>query len=486
MLLPSSCWQYRHVAAVFIVSLVLLASWRQVSYQQWSAVHFKATQSLTGTSQSLAHNLSLPPVYLQTAPKLTDCVERLRPQFLQNASHTSVNYCSDDSSSQLTCFRTHASTERTDSACIGTPSIFDQGQMKFRLGCKLRDLTQQEVDDSVPDIAQFPNYWYETGTRLILDRHVVMDPVLTVEPEDDGLPQSYTILVRREAPVDNLFHHSMQILSIFLTLDILQMVLDPVTGNPFFRAEDIQNTRVVIFDDHDDGPFYDQWTAFAKRPLMRIKDLKSDPTSASENIIVPLPGLASPIWQGDWEPIMRDCDESNIVRVFSQRLLEFYGIDDDPGPLDRPLVLTFIDRKEKRSMVDKQAHINDLKTSYPNVEINLVDFASLSFPEQIKTIRKTDILAGIHGAGFTHSMFLQPGSTVVEIMPYGFNHKGFRNLARALGHRYFTTHAIESNYTTSKGWQYDDVFIEQDRFRGLMSAAIISMYHRGLRDDDVN
>ena len=84
-------------------------------------------------------------------------------------------------------------------------------------------------------------------------------------------------------------------------------------------------------------------------------------------------------------------------------------------------------------------------------------------------------------------MFLPPGSTVVEIMPHGFNHKGFRNLARAMGHRYFTTHATEhANYTTNKGWQYDDVFIEQDRFNGLVDPAIKSMYHRGLRNDDIN
>ena len=138
-------------------------------------------------------------------------------------------------------------------------------------------------------------------------------------------------------------------------------------------------------------------------------------------------------------------------------------------------------------MINKEAYINDLKILYPDVEINLVNFTSLSFREQLRTIRKINILAGIYGTGLTHGIFLQPSSIMVEIMPIDFNHKGFRNLAKNLGHRYFTTHAIKyANYTTSKGWQYDDIFIEQDYFNGLIDAAIKSMYHRGLRNDNVN
>lgn len=218
---------------------------------------------------------------------------------------------------------------------------------------------------------------------------------------------------------------------------------------------------------------------------MRIEDLHSDLIPAPENIIVPLPGVTNPYWQDEWEP--KECEESKLLQVFSQRMLSFYNINNELEPPDRPLVLTFINRTEKRSLINKEAYINDLKPSYPDVEINLVNFASLSFVEQLRTIRKTDILAGVHGAGLTHGIFLQPSSTMVEIMPHDFNHKGFRNLAKSLGHRYFTTHAIEhANYTTSKGWQYDNIFIEQDRFNGLIDTAIKSMYHRGLRNDDVN
>ena len=361
MLLLSKSSRFWLITLVLVVSSVLLfASWCLVPPGKWTTGLSNTMESLAWQSQGLTPIPTLASSYLQNAPRLTDCVEGLRPPFLQSARNTSVNYCTDASSSQLTCFRTHASSDKTDSACIGTPAVFDSTEMKFKLGCTLRDMTEKEVAAGVPDIAHFPTYWYEVGPRLTLERHVNLVPAENVSFDDDHSPRNYTILVRREAPIDNLWHHLMQIASVFLTLDVLQLVLDPVTDKPFFNPQDIQNTRVVIFDNHDEGPFWDQWSIFANRPLTRVGDLLSDSISASENIIVPLPSVANPIWQDDWVPAMRDCDEANLDLIFSQRMLKFYGISDEAGPLDRPLVLTFVDRVEKRSLIDKEAYINDL------------------------------------------------------------------------------------------------------------------------------
>ena len=273
MLMHSNFRQCRAVAVVFIVVCVLVISWSLLPHESWATSSFKISHSPTSNDQSTAQISPLPPAYSQTVPKLSDCEKQLGTSFILDASNTSVKHCSDASLSSLTCFRTHTSTERIDSFCVGTPAVSARKEKKFKLGCALSDLTEQQVAAGVPPFAQFPAYWYETGPRTIFSRHVKLDPGEIVESDHISSPKNYTILVRREgpSPMNNLFHHFMQIFSVFLTLDVLQIAIDPATGNPFFRAEEIENTRVIIFDEFVEGPFYDQWTPFAKRPLMRIQ-----------------------------------------------------------------------------------------------------------------------------------------------------------------------------------------------------------------------
>lgn len=485
MLLSSTVITNRWLAFLLVSGLLVLL-WTLSPTTNWFKPHSEPIWGSTASEVSKTDTAALPPDYAPAGPASIECAKRYGTLFLESTSNASAQYCSEDSRSRLTCFRSHLD-DKTNSFCLGSPAEFDHSTKKFNLGCDLRNLTEDEVAAGVPELSVFPtSYWYETGTKLILDRHVDLHAEVKSIALNAKSPRNFTVLVRREQPVDNLWHHFMQLSAVFFTLDVFQMASDPATGRALFQTEDIANAQVVIFDNHPDGPFYDQWTAFAGRGVVRAKDLPTSSTPTPESIIVPLTGAANPLWKGDWEP--GTCEGSSLLRVFAQRMAHFYSVPDSPPlPPDRPLVLTFISRKEKRSLIDKDSYIRALKTRYPRLEISLVDFASLTFAEQIATVRRTDILAGVHGAGLAHSMFLPPDSALAEIMPVDFHHKGFRNLAKRLGHRYFTTHATaHENYTTSKGWQYDDVWIEQARFEALIDAAVKSMYHRGLLDMDVN
>lgn len=216
-----------------------------------------------------------------------------------------------------------------------------------------------------------------------------------------------------------------------------------------------------------------------------MNNMTKNTTHTIDNIIIPLPGGSNPFWQGDWEPL--SCARSKLLKTFSQRILTFYDIDDKLAADNRPLMLTFIDRREKRRLIDQDRYFARLNSKFSAIEIQLVDFASLSFLEQLKKVRRTDILVGVHGAGLTHGIFLPPGSTMVEILPPDLKYKGFRNLAKMLGHNYFSSHGVTHLTNSTKGdWQFDDVYIEEDRFIDLMDLSVRSMYHRGLRDTDVN
>ena len=189
-------------------------------------------------------------------------------------------------------------------------------------------------------------------------------------------------------------------------------------------------------------------------------------------------------WQGDWET--HSCHSSDLLQVFIRRVLTFYDIEDSARG-DR-IVVTFIDRVGTRNLVDQDQHLLEIKARLKNVELRVIDPGTLPFREQIRVIRESDVLIGVHGAGLTHSFWLRPGSALVEILPETLNHKGFRNIAGLLGQVYFSTHAVSrpSNRRKRDDWHTEAVYIEKDRFVELVWLAVKSVHNHDDRSWDAN
>ncbi|PNW74189.1 hypothetical protein CHLRE_13g588750v5 [Chlamydomonas reinhardtii] len=69
------------------------------------------------------------------------------------------------------------------------------------------------------------------------------------------------------------------------------------------------------------------------------------------------------------------------------------------------------------------------------------DFNDAPYSQQLATIFRTGVLAGVHGAGLTHGFFMQPGQgAVLQLLGDSFAQVAannvFRNMARGLGHHY--------------------------------------------------
>ncbi|KAI4143730.1 MAG: hypothetical protein LQ340_006894 [Diploschistes diacapsis] len=426
-------------------------------------------------------SLPLPSEYLHLSSSSKWCNDRFEVPYLTSISKTQAEYCDSTSTSSLRCFNSPTGKDgRTDSFCLGGPSLFDAQDGKFKIDCHLREW---DADDKkrAPPLSQFPNYWYQTGPRVLMSQYMGMNAAAEQLLELAKYPRKFTILIRREEPITNLWHELMEISSLFYTMDVLRMSRDPATGSPLWSLEDAENTRILVVDDRDEGPYFDLWTLFAKRPITRLSKITEIDLRDPEYIIVPLPGESNPMWQGDWKT--HSCGHSALLDVFSQRIMSFLGVDRSIENNDSPLVLTFIDRREKRQLIEKEDYVEEVKRTYPQIKIQMVNFAAIPFTEQLRIIRDTDVLVGAHGAGLTHALFLRPGSAMVEILPADFNHKGFRNLARLMGHRYFSSHALSNG--TEGNWQYDDFSFEKPRFMQLINAAITSSSYKGLHDDDV-
>src|SRR5205085_19182 len=79
----------------------------------------------------------------------------------------------------------------------------------------------------------------------------------------------------------------------------------------------------------------------------------------------------------------------------------------------------------------------DVDRSLCRFGLTAVDMAKFSVGEQIAAVRGADLLAGPHGAGLIHCMFLNEHSTVIECFSPEYLNPSVREICRLLRHQYF-------------------------------------------------
>ncbi|ORY72114.1 uncharacterized protein BCR38DRAFT_418943 [Pseudomassariella vexata] len=443
--------------------------------------------------------LKAPADYQDTVTNPLSCPGRLGIPYLEELRQSRAAYCSSESPSQLTCFHSQKAGGGIDSFCVGQPAVLGM-KAKFQLFCDEVEPYTIETNETSRKLDNFQPYWYETGPRIIFDRFIRLEnkelaPSTLTAKNSSG----FSILLKREGP-DNLWHSLMEIMALSITLDVLQITRKQHSADAILSPEDAANTQVVLLEDEHskEGPYFDLWRLFAQRPTVRLAEVPAGADMGT--LIIPLPGASNPVWQDDWEP--NNCAHSQLLRTFSKRVQRHVGISDEADADNKDgdkIVVTFIDRKGSRKLVDQDNLMAALEKRYINapvrLELNIVDMAAIPFAQQVQMVRDSDVLAGVHGAGLTHALWLREPSAVVEILPKGFMHKGFRNLAGALGNDYFSTHGSivpTDGRGDGKGpsrradWQTENVALDEARFVELMEVAIKSRYNTGQHNFDIN
>lgn len=433
------------------------------------------------------------------------CGEQYGGAYLRKFRESATDMCaaaaaaSDDGFSSrpsFTCFTHNAWTywrdRQEDTFCVGTQVVLDP-ESGAHVDCALRNLTEEKqlMKPHAQALDRIADNWYWTGTRYLLDRFMHFrsngTESISVQLADDAVhvPERTVLLVKREGGnvINNVWHVFMQMMSLWLSLDVMRATINPATGQPFYTDEDVKNTQVMILDQDKEGHLYELWNMFGDLPTIRRAD---SPPLKSTRVVLPLAGGKNPIWQSRLE--LPNCNSSILLQAFVNRILNFYHIPLSPPPprpqnpstttTKAPLNLVFVDRKNYR-LLTNQSHLltslhSHLTTTHPHVHLEIIDFASYpSFPSQILKLRSTDILLGVHGAGLTHTLFLPPKSTVVEIQPPGLRYFGFAALAKFLGHRYLQVYGEEREYEgMTHNWQADDVFLDEGEFLRLVDRAV--------------
>ncbi|CAK7235389.1 hypothetical protein SCUCBS95973_009253 [Sporothrix curviconia] len=491
--------------------------------------------------------LSGPPI-LPVSEHAAFCDKRFTAAYLDDLRSHALQYCEPVSGkmpqSRLTCFHAHVRDDKNaDSFCFGSGASWDPAAKKFRLDCPvIHKLDANETAHGIVPFDSITLAWFDTGPRRVFSGFVSLAPgepvVVPAEnkPAAHGLDkppdkEAFVILVKREGN-NNLWHSLMEIWSMMNSVDVLRIARrgGGDDGIPFFQApDDLDNTHVVMLDDYAEESTFDLWRFFGPRnPIVKLHEMISDPLKVplplqqpgrNVNIIVPLPGGSNPLWQNDW--VVRDCRNVPLLKLLVRRVFEHYQVPRAVGPRPtaandntnaKDIVVTFIDRRGSRRLLNQGPLFEKLQERYPNVLIEQLDFATLSLRDQLSIVQDTDVLVGVHGAGLTHTMFMREGAgAVVEIQPENLGHKGFRNLAAMMGVKYFSaqaemvlpgevedeetgkatdkggsgTSAIRRRADADKPWQSSHVRMEEDRFLALMDVAIKSLYNEGTRNHQI-
>lgn len=169
-----------------------------------------------GGDRAVVATLPLPPEYNTTRPGPSSepqsqfCKDRFSTKFLEDFRDRRAGYCSESSTSDLTCFHTVNSgsfaSGSLDSFCIAQNNVvFDVKQQKFAFDCQIRDLSDQEKALGAAPFEDLQSYQYLTGPRYILNEWVDLkwkktpkflhgSPVGSSKAEE----RSFLLLLKRE------------------------------------------------------------------------------------------------------------------------------------------------------------------------------------------------------------------------------------------------------------------------------------------------
>ncbi|KAF3223427.1 hypothetical protein TWF191_006438 [Orbilia oligospora] len=363
-------------------------------------------------------------------------------------------------------------------------------QKEWLLNCSAK----QDWSSGVQAPYKFRTYFSATGAGPQLSRFDMS--IKGYEDEEDGnigeeKECSGSIMLVKLEGGGNIWHTLMEVWSAMLTLDALkraqkakEMLFGISSGtNEDEKLWEEENIKIYIQanmeSEKNASPVFGLWNVVTGKEVKDVKELKD---GCYRSVILPLAGGANPFWKDHWKE--RNCEKSTLVDEFVTKVLKFYGaedddtrtpavVDSDPKIVEEKITIRIIGRQKNRKILRLFDYVKILQKAYPDADIEITKLEKLDITEQLRMIRKTDILIGVTGAGLTHTLFLRKGAALIELtQPEPFVYFGFGNLARMIGLRYFQIQAEKREGKSGMNWQEDNVLVDEHTFIDAVGKAI--------------
>jgi len=151
-------------------------------------------------------------------------------------------------------------------------------------------------------------------------------------------------------------------------------------------------------------------------------------TAGAANELLETPAVAATLGQLPRDTVVSGISpEAAFVRIM--------GLHELHKSLERP-VLTLISRRNKRVILNEHELVEAAQAL--GMEVQLVALERMPLYDQMRALRRTTVLVGIHGSGLTNGMFLPKGAAMIQLMPHGVYRGGsfFSKPAASAGAQY--------------------------------------------------
>ena len=166
------------------------------------------------------------------------------------------------------------------------------------------------------------------------------------------------------------------------------------------------------------------------------------------------------------------CRRSSLWLGYRNAVLDGFGLLDVAPPKVPHVVLSVRRRTAAKNVgrvfADEAALAAVLKQGNAMTS-EVVDLGSLSFEDQIRKMRSTNVLVGAHGAGLMHVIFLADEAVLLEIHPSYRLDRHFRLAARMVGALYLPMRS--TGQVSCKGTS-DAIPVDANEFRAALDGAL--------------
>jgi protein O-mannose beta-1,4-N-acetylglucosaminyltransferase len=192
---------------------------------------------------------------------------------------------------------------------------------------------------------------------------------------------------------------------------------------------------IQMLDPHGEGDYGHIFKLLTKHPLRFLADLKkAQHITRFEEAYVGNSKIANWYQYGFEQPqgpISNKSVNGHYVRQVASYIRYKLNITEEK----ETNTLVVFSRKRNRLLLNEQELIDTIGEKY-NLTKQFVRMEDQSFAEQVKILSETKIAIGLHGSLLIMSMFLRPGSSLIELYPFAVpsnNYTPYRTLCNLKG-----------------------------------------------------